>query len=378
MEMTSTEVRALRLRSLLLIGAPEAPATVTGIAEWFGALQGQDLSSLEWSLGLRMPGSTADALAGAFEDRSVVRTWPMRGTIHLVPSRDARWMVKVLGERPLANAASRRAMIGLDESVAERAVEALRDALAGGRRLTRAECMAMLADRGIDIGGQRGYHVLWFASQRGVTAIAPSVGKEQTFVLLDEWAREHDDPARDEALGVIALRYFRSHGPATRADLARWTGLTAADSRTGIAVAGDGLRRVETDAGEMLATPELLESGPSRGVHHAVLPGFDEFILGYRDRSASLDPRRLEDVVPGGNGIFRSTLVREGRVVGTWSRTLRSRVVAIEAHPWAKPSLRDREGFERAFSRFGAFLSRPATVSWRDAVPDGAAPSLPA
>ena len=230
MEMTSTEVRALRLRSLLLIGAPEAPATVTGIAEWFGALQGQDLSSLEWSLGLRMPGSTADALAGAFEDRSVVRTWPMRGTIHLVPSRDARWMVKVLGERPLANAASRRAMIGLDESVAERAVEALRDALAGGRRLTRAECMAMLADRGIDIGGQRGYHVLWFASQRGVTAIAPSVGKEQTFVLLDEWAREHDDPARDEALGVIALRYFRSHGPATRADLARWTGLTAADS----------------------------------------------------------------------------------------------------------------------------------------------------
>jgi hypothetical protein len=371
--LTPNDVRALRLRSLLLLGAPDPPTTVSGVARWFGALQGQDMSSLEWSLGVRLPGTTAAGIATALEDRSVVRTWPMRGTLHLVPSRDARWMVRILGERPLANAARRRAMIGLEERVAERAVEVLQDALAGGRRLTRPRCMATLAEKGIDVGSQRGYHVLWFASQRGVTAIAPTVGKDQTFVLLDEWAPEHADPARDEALGVIALRYFRSHGPATRGDFGRWTGLTAADARTAIDVVADALVRVETEIGEMIGPADLLDVRPVdlAAESHAVLPGFDEFMLGYQDRSVSLDPGHLDEVLPGGNGVFRSTLVRNGRVIGTWSRTLRPRIVAVEARPWSAASRPERVSFERAFSSYGAFLGREATVSWVEAGAQG-------
>ena len=105
-------------------------------------------------------------------------------------------------------------------------------ALAGGGRLTRAECLATLTDGGIDIGGQLGYHLLWYASQRGVTCIAPQLGKEQTFVLLDEWVPDPHRPDREEALGTIALRYFRSHGPTTRQDFAGWTGLTGPTPRS--------------------------------------------------------------------------------------------------------------------------------------------------
>src|SRR5262249_53882673 len=138
-------------------------------------------------------------------------------------------------------AARRRESLGLSEQVADRAVEVLGAALAGGGRLTRSQCMAVLAENGIDTAGQRGYHLLWYASQRGVLCIAPNVGNEQSFVLLDEWVPDPHQPDPDEALATIALRYFHGHGPTTRQDFAGWTGLTVADARRGIAAAGDRL-----------------------------------------------------------------------------------------------------------------------------------------
>src|SRR5262245_47339404 len=178
-------------------------------------MQAQDMASGLWSLGARLPGSTSASVSAALEDRSVVRTWPMRGTVHLVPSADARWMLDLMGVRALAGAAKRRETIGLSEAAADKGVEVLDAALAGGGRMTRAECLGALTSAGIDVGGQQGYHLLWYASQQGVTAIAPHVGKEQTFVRLADWAPSPVAPARDEALGIVALRYFRSHGPAT-------------------------------------------------------------------------------------------------------------------------------------------------------------------
>ena len=148
-------------------------------------------------------------------------------------------MLDLMGVRSLAGAARRREYLGLSAGVADRAVEVLGAALAGGGRMTRAECMTTLADAGVPVTGQLGYHLLWYASQCGVTCIGPNVGKEQTFVLLDEWAPDQVRLDREEALATIALRYFRSHGPTTRQDFAGWTGLTMADAKAGIAGAGD-------------------------------------------------------------------------------------------------------------------------------------------
>jgi len=365
--LTTSEVLALRLSALLLAGSAERPTTVAGITEWFGAMQAQDLGNGLWSFGVRMPGATEAEVTAALERREVLRTWPMRGTVHFVPPRDARWMVEILGARPLAQAASRRAQIGLEADDAERAVEVLGSALSGGVRLTRAQCIAALADAGIAVAGQHGYHLLWFASQRGVVCIAPNVGTEQTFALLDDWAPDPHRPDRDEALGIIALRFFRSHGPAPRSDFARWTGLTAADARAGIAAAGKALAPVGTEHGEMIAAaaaldaprPEVADLG-----RPLVLPGFDEYLLGYGDRALILDQGRLNDVVPGGNGVFRSTLVRRGRVVGIWTRTLRTRTCAIQANTWERVGAADRAGFERAFGQYGSFRGRTVEVTW--------------
>jgi hypothetical protein len=339
------------------------PATVAGVVEWFGAMQAQDMASGLWSLGARLPGRTVTDVGAALERREAIRTWPMRGTVHLVPPADARWMLDVMGVRALAGAARRRDVIGLTEADAERGVELLGEALAGGKRLTRAQALAAVAAGGVDVSGQRGYHLLWYASQKGVTCITPHVGKEQTFARLDDWAPHPNTPTRQEALGIIATRYFRSHGPAGRGDLQRWTGLTMADVKTGIAVAGDALA---TD-GDLIFDPVLRDAAAEPVDDWFALPGFDEYMLGYKDRALMVADGHLEKIVPGGNGVFQATIVRAGRVVAVWKRTLSAKAVTVEVTPLVPLTAADRRHTVTALEPYAAFVERPLQVRWTDA-----------
>jgi hypothetical protein len=346
-----------RLTSLLLRGG--GPSSVAGIVSWFGAMQAQDVNSALWSLGVRLPGSTLTAVNDALEDRSVLRTWPMRGTVHFVPAADAHWMLELMGVRALAGAAKRRDVLGLDEKTVDRAVDLLGSALAGGKRLTRAECLATLTAGGVEVTGQRGYHLLWYAAQRGVTAIAPHVGKEQTFVLLDDWVPAPARPSREEALALIAMRYFRSHGPATRKDFVGWTGLTMGDCRAGIAAAGNALVTVDVDGVEMIMSAAATSAGHEGWL---ALPGFDEYMLGYKDRSLMATPEELAAIIPGGNGVFQSTLVRDGRVVATWKRVLGAKAVTVTVLPVVRFTARDHRAAEEALTPFADFLGVPLIV----------------
>jgi hypothetical protein len=368
-ELTAREALALRLRSLLLTGAsPKTPAGATSVAEvvtWFGAMQAQDYASGLWSLGARLPSTTRAQVEDALERREALRTWPMRGTIHLVPAADAHWMLEVLGARTLAAAARRRAELGLDEATAERAVDVLRTTLAGGGRLTRAECLAALRHAGICADGQRGYHLLRFASQRGVTCLAPNRGNEQTFVLLDEWVGRSNRPSRDEALATIATRYVRSHGPVPRRDLAGWTGLTSADTAAAVAAAGNDLTTVEADGVAMLVTPEALADPPPPLPDSVLaLPAFDEYLLGYKNRALMVDPEHTQAIIPGGNGVFRATLVRSGRVIGTWKKTRTTTRTVVTVLPLDPLRSCERREVEAAFERYAQFVDTPVQVRW--------------
>jgi hypothetical protein len=365
-EFDTRDALAWRMASLLLRpGTASPPRDVAGVVEWFGAMQAQDMASGLWSLGARLPGSSAACTSATVERREALRTWPMRGTVHLVPSRDAHWMLAVMGERALAGAARRRDVLGLSEQTADRATEVLGAALAGGGRFTRDECRRALTEAGIDCAGQHLYHLLWYASQRGVLCIAPHVGNEQTFVLLDEWVPDPHRPEREEALGIIALRYFRSHGPTTRQDFAGWTGLTAADARRGIAVAGDALTTVRIDGVEMVMTPELRDAGPPPAVDDLrILPGFDEYLLGFKDRSLMVAPEHLSAIIPGGNGVFQSTVVRSGRVVATWKRTVGRKQTVVRVAPFADLDAAERGRVEEAFGPYGHFVGQPLRIDW--------------
>ena len=368
-------IRAARMTSLLLDDRPTTGRSVCGVVQWFGAMQGQDFASVTWSLGLRT-GRTRDEVDVAFESGEILRTWPMRGTLHVVPGADARWMIAHLGARALRGAEARRQFLGLSAQDADRAADVLGGALAGGPALTRAECIAVLEAEGISGAGQRAYHLLWYASQKGITCVGPQRGKEQTFVLLDEFAPPGPDLDRPAALATIAERFVRSHAPVSAHDLARWADLTMADARTGLAAA-DGVVPHSIGPRDLFVAEAMLDPGPAESAGaptlpaHA-LPGFDEFVLGYRDRTAQLDAEDEKLVVPGGNGVFGNTLVVDGRVVGTWKRREMARRVEVVATPLTTITARDRRRLAESFAHYATFVGKPTTITWSDDSPDTA------
>jgi hypothetical protein len=268
--------------------------------------------------------------------------------------------------RALRGAARRREFLGLSETTVDRAADVLGSALAGGRRLTRAECIAALVDGGVPEAADHGYHFLWYISQIGVTCIGPQVGKEQTFVLLDEWVPKPRQLDRDEALAELAVRFVRSHGPVTRHDLARWTGLTMTDAKAGLAAASDVLTEVDCATSDgptaMWVTDDALEAaldvdgrpGLDDPEPVVLLPGFDEYMLGYGDRSAMLDPAFNQRICPGNNGMFKPTIVGGGTVLGTWKRTVKTSTVDIDLDPFAPLPSAVRGGIDAAAERYGS------------------------
>ncbi|MET7834614.1 winged helix DNA-binding domain-containing protein [Micromonospora sediminicola] len=365
LRLSRAEALALRMTSLLLRPHPVARlARVADVVEWFGAMQAQDAASGLWSLGARLPGRTQDDVRAALERREALRTWPMRGTVHLVPARDAHWMLAVTGVRALATVAGRWRQLGLTVADGDQAGDVLGEALSGGGRLSRTDCLAALRDAGLDTTGQRGYHLLWYASQRGITCIAPHVGAEQTFVLLDEWVPDPHRPERDEALAMLAHRYVRGHGPVTRHELARWSGLTVTDATRALALAGDRLAPVEVDGEAAVVDAALLDAPrtPVDDVH--TLPGFDEYLLGFKDRSLMLDPAHADAVVPGNNGMFQSTVVRDGRVVGTWKRTLGKSAVTVTVRQLVPFDVALRARVDAALAGYARFLGLELRHSW--------------
>ena len=246
---TPTQARSARLRSLLL--GPHPWRTADEVVTWFGAMQAQDLASALWSLGLRLPGSTEKDMLTALEQRQILRTWPMRGTIHLVPAEDAHWMLGLMGSTMMATSHRRRENLGLTQEDTDKATAALADALSGGGHLTRSQALATINDAGVTTEGQRGYHLLWYAALTGVTCIGPQVEGEQTFVLLDEWVATPRRLEAREAAAELAYRYFRSHGPAPVSDFAGWSGLGLRITRTALNDNAGRLTSVTVDGEEM-------------------------------------------------------------------------------------------------------------------------------
>lgn len=315
------DVGLLRLVAQRLAGAKLESATDT--VRWMMAMQAQDYPGAVVSVALRTTARNRLAVEASLNAGDVVRSWPMRGTLHFVAAEDLSWMLELTTERLLAGASARRAALGLDMAMIERARDVAIENLSGGRRLRRADLLSAWEQAGLLGVKQRSYHFIWYLAQTGTLCFGPTAGGEQYVVLVDEWISRPRRLEHDEALGEWAERYFRSHGPATVKDFSSWTKLVAADVRIAMAIAAPHLEHVTIQGVDYYldpGTPALLDvhRREARGV--LLLPGFDEFLLGYQDRSAVLAGEFAERVVPGANGMFLSTVVAGGEVVGTWKR----------------------------------------------------------
>jgi hypothetical protein len=351
--MTTTTIAQQRLY-LQRITSSEFGKPVE-VVQWLGALQAQDYASAAWTIGLRIPGATAATVEEAIAERAIVRTWLLRGTLHIVTAADLRWMRSLLAPSLLARFAPFHRQLGLDDEIVAKSYAAITQALEGDRQLTRIELLAALARSSIEaMEGMRASNLINRAALDGLICLGPMRGKQPVFVLLDEWLPAAAPLAREEALAALALRYFGSHGPATLQDFAWWTGLPMADARAGYEAVKAQLleeRNGEKSYWRAGATPPMHVDAPSTHL----LPGFDEYVLGYSDRSDIME-REQEKLISGVNAVFAYTMILDGRVAGTWKRTLRKSTVEITLAPFAPLPSEGRQGFAAAARRYGEFL----------------------
>jgi hypothetical protein len=337
-------------------------ATTTGdpaeVVTHLGAVQAQEYGQSLWAVGLRTRQASAGTIEAAIDRGAILRTWPMRGTIHLVPASDARWMLGLLAGRRIAQMAGVYQRIGLTDDVFNRSAEIVAGALRGGRQVRRKDLYAVLADHGIDCSaspsGNRGGHILGYLSMTGLICLGPLDGRQPTFVLLDEWAPSPRKPG--DPMAELATRYFTSHGPATARDFGWWSGLKLSDAREAIGLAGPALAAEELDGETYWQGAGQPAGAVPGGVH--LLPAFDEYTVGYSDRTALLQGRTL----PRGD-LLNPIMVLDGRAVGLWRRTIGGEAVTIQLAPFGKISGRDRERFQQAAERYAAFLGVPAEIT---------------
>lgn len=356
--MTPSAFRAARLSSQL-ISQPRLK-TAAEVVGWLGGMQGQDYAAVKWSIGLRLPGATEEDVERAIQSRTILRTWPMRGTLHMVAAADVWWLLALTAPKNIAGMARRHRDLELDDALLGRCRDRLARMLEGGKQLGRDEIYALLERDGITTPGQRGYHMLWDAAQHGLICCAGQQGKTQTFASLDDWAPPSQAAklSRDEGLAELARRYIRSRGPVTQADYLWWSGLSAAEARAGFEAVKPEFERVTLDGQDYWLSAEAASCRAKPSAF--ALPGFDEYLLGYKDREMVLPPEHADKVCPGGNGVFAATMVLDGRVVGTWRRAIKRKSVDLSLAPFDPMTDADRSRFIAAAERYAAYMRLPA------------------
>lgn len=349
-------MRRARLSALGLspaFGTRRAPASALEAARELGALQAQDYDSGMWSLGVRT-GLTLAEVEQSVVDREVVRTWPMRGTLHLVPAEDARWMCRLLAARPLAGIGARYRELGITEDDVALAGRVLDRELT--EPMSRPEVVALLASHGLDSSGQRAYHLVGHHCMTGLLCQGPRAGRQPTFVRIDSWVPRSREPSREEAMRTVVERYVRSHGPVTEKDLAGWLTQPLGFVREALELVGDRVVREDVDGVSWVTHVEARPPARPGGV--LLLPQWDEFLLGYRSRDVTLPDEHLGRVVPGRNLVFQPTVVADGEVSGIWRRKQARSSITVEVELFEPPSDSRWAAIARAAAAYGRFLGR--------------------
>ncbi|MGC9468408.1 MAG: winged helix DNA-binding domain-containing protein [Anaerolineae bacterium] len=322
MELSADQIRHLRLRSQGLLRDPDtvrgSPATVLRRAL---AVQAQDAGATVLSIWARSDRLTArDIERARVKEQSVVRTWLMRGTLHLAAAEDLGWLLPVLGPRFIRTGRRRCEELGLDESVRRESLQAIEEILSKRSPMTRTALTERLADRGFPTEGQAAYHLLHHAGLNGLLCYGPDKEGEETFVLLDEWAEIGAALPEDEARAELARRYLNAYAPAGPKDLSGWSGLTLTQSRAAFRAIADELVEIEFGGAPLwlLSGQEAwLDDEPTGASHVRLLPRYDTYLLGYRNRDLVVPDAFSKRVHPGG-GILHPVVLIDGVAAATW------------------------------------------------------------
>ncbi len=344
-----TSIRLLNQR----IAAPQF-ATAKELVGWMGAMQAQDFPMSKWAVGLRLPHSTESEVEAVFNRGEILRTHLMRPTWHLVSADDIYWMLELTAPQIKSQCKSRNRDLGLTTDVLSASRKVLEKALRGNQALTRDEIGNHLNQSGITPEGQRLPHILMEAEIESLICSGPVIAKKQTYMLLEERVPKKNLLHKEEALALLAKKYFSSHGPATLADFIWWSGLRISDARKALEINQSTLISAEIDNETYWFTEPAFNQPPLPDSVY-LLPAFDEYFIAYRNRSAAITLDHHTKAISN-NGVFRPILVVNGQISGLWKRTFTKNSVVIELDHFRPHNKKEVRLIEKASEKYGYFL----------------------
>jgi hypothetical protein len=357
--------------------APRAPTRQwLQVVRRICGLHAQVQSSAELTLWARTDAVGRDVVARAlWDERSLVRTWAMRGTLHLLAADElGLWVGAQAALKPRYETASWRKAFGMSSAEAVAVLDAIRDAL-DGPPLTRAELGdavgARLGDARLGEAVRGSFGTMpKLAAFRGDVCFAKPAGQKVRFTRPDLWLGPWEPvaPAR-AALAEVLRRYLSVYGPATREDFARWFGMpSAAQAGRELKALGDDVVEVTIGshgAGWMLAADVAGAAAARPRGTVALLPGFDQYVVAApRGASAVLaDEHRGRVYRP--QGWLSPVLLVDGRIEGVWRHGHKAELLSVTVEPFGDPGAAVRAGAQAEAERLAVHLgARDADVSW--------------
>ncbi len=331
-----SHIISLRLQSHWLISPRHT--SVYEVVSQMGAMQAQDIGQAIWCVGSRMKSATKETIVNALRSWEIVRTRPMRGTLHYLAPENVRWMLDLCASKTLGWFEKRRDYLWMDSKHAEKALDIMSKALKWWKNLTRTQLGETLKEWWIPMQSQRVYHLACYAATLGLICFWAPTEKEETFVLLDEWVpADIKSLNRDEQLAKLATLYLTGHWPATADDLARRSGLSKTDCKKAISLVEDQFEFLEYNGKKYYFSGDLVSWQKKAEWKIFLLWGFDEYFLWYKDRSIVADTEHYGKLFTS-NGIFFPLIVVDGKVAGVWKRAWKKDTVVftITALPWVK------------------------------------------
>ena len=359
--MTHMNIAYQRIHHQRLVGTPfQRPADVV---QWLGAVQAQDYAGAGWALGLRSHAVTEAQIEQTFADGALLRTHVLRPTWHFVSPADIRWLLALTAPRVHAANAYMYRKLEIDDDVMQRTNAVLVHALQGGAHRTREDVRTLLEEAGITTtGALRLGYLLMQAELDGLICSGPRHGKQFTYALLEERVLPTALLDRDQALGELTRRYFTSHGPATERDFVVWSGLTLADAKRGIAQNTSGLEQVVIEDQTYWSAGTVAPTATTGPIAH-VLPNYDEYFIGFKDRSAILERVNASDLDAQSTALAGHIIIVDGQVVGGWSRTLTRQGVAVAFNLVTSLTPAQNDALVVAAQQYAEFLERPLSLA---------------
>ena len=365
--LSPAQTRHLRLRAQGLnpIGTQELVSVAQLVRDICG-FQAQDPFAAALALRARSSGLLAtDVVRAQTGECSIVRTWCMRGTLHLLATEDLPWLLPLFGPTFVKKSKTRYTELGLDEETCTKAVDVIRTALIDQWPLTRAELAQSMAQKGIPSEGQAAYHLLRRAGLEGVICFGPDRQNEPTYIILEDTVPTRDRLVGNAAYAELARRYLEAYGPAGPEDLAAWSGLSMKVARAGFEMIADEILEIENSDPPSWITKssaEWLDEPPGGGVLVGLLPSFDPYLLGYRSRDLTVPQPYAKLIHPGG-GVFHPTLLVDGYAAGTWKTKRKREGLVVTVQPFKDLTADVTCALDKEINDLGRFLEVSAILN---------------